>query len=718
MQHPFLDASFDIRWSQLTAAQVEPDIAEALRRAQARLDSLTTLADTALTYDNVLLGFESATRELNHAWSLVNHLDAVSNAPDLRQALNAMLPQVSAFQTRITLDPKHWRVMKAYSQTAEARALTGVRKRFLDETLLDFLQSGADLPDDQKRELERINAELAQHTQTFSEHVLDATNAWEKIVTDEKQLSGLPESARAMARQSARQKDTCSNDTPAWRFTLHQPSLLPVLQYAVDDAFRRELWQASANVARLAPHDNSDLVWKILDLRHARARLLGFRDFADLATSRRMVRNSATALNFIRDLHDRVDGFFRKEVAQLESYRAAQTGTPASRLNPWQLSYWSERQREALYQFDPESLRPYLPMPGVIAGLFALAERLFGVTLRPRATAFTDTKTGERRVRTPAPASGGAAAWPPSSSLPPPADVWHPDVEYFDVYDGPTHLGAFYCDWHPRASKRGGAWMNFLHTGGPQPDGSRKPHLGLMCGNLTPPLDGKPALLTHDEVTTIFHEFGHLLHHLLSDVPIESLSGVRVAWDFVELPSQLMENWCWEKESLDLFARHYDTGAPLPAELLERLLRARQYRAASAMMGQLAYGLLDLDLHIHLEQLQGQDLDTLWRTRLADYLTPVAEPGPAMTRRFTHLFGSSSGYAAGYYSYKWAEVLEADVFTRFRREGVLNPQTGRDLRHKIFARGNAAPPESLFQDFMGRPPDLTALLTREGLRSE
>lgn len=692
MEHPFLDPSFEIKWNRLTADQVEPDIALALERARANIRSLHGLRGGALTFENVLLGFESALRELNLSWGFVQHLDAVNNSPELRKAYNAMLPRVSAFFTTLYLDPALWAVVKAYSETEEAGALTGVRARFLDETLADFRESGADLPDGSKKRLEVINAELAQLTQKFTENVLDATNAWEKIVTDPAVLAGLPESALANAREQARQKNLGSDEAPVWRFTLHQPSLTPVLQYAENEAFRREVWQASADVARKAPFENTELVWKILELRHEKARLLGFRDFADLTTNRRMARSGEEASRFIEDLHERTKGFFAKEVAELEDYgrQHGATSAPSSRegaaavpqhLNPWELAFWAEKQRKEKYDFDPELLRPYLPMEGVIHGLFTVAQRIFGIELRER--------TG--------------------------VEVWHPEVKYYEVFDGPRKLGAFYCDWHPRESKRGGAWMNLFHTGGPQPDGSWKPHLGLMCGNLTPPAGGKPSLLSHDEVTTIFHEFGHLLHHLLSEVEIESLAGVRVAWDFVELPSQILENWCWHKESLDLFARHYETGETIPAELLGKMLRARNYRAASMMMGQLCFGKCDLDLHIKLDEVRGMNLDEFWQKRLADYLTPVATPPPARTFSFTHIFGSPTGYAAGYYSYKWAEVLEADAFTRFQREGVLNPETGREFRKKILARGNAEPPEQLFRDFMGRDPELNSLLAREGL---
>ncbi len=698
MQNPFLDLSFEIKWSQLTPDRVEPDITLALKRARENLDRLCDLRGDALTFENVLLGFESATRELGLAWGCVQHLDAVNNSPELRKAHNAMLPQVSAFFTTLYLEPKLWAVIKAYGETAEAKALAGVRRRFLDETVADFHESGADLPDDKKKRLEALNAELAQTTQKFAENVLDATNAWEKIITDETLLAGLPDSARRLAREQARKKKIGSDEKPAWRFTLHAPSLLPVLQFAENEELRREFWQASVDVARKAPHENRELVWKILELRNEKARLLGFKDFADLTTNRRMAKSGGAALKFVEDLHDRTRDFFLREVAELENYRAKTPGGAASRrpisngdgtsplparLNPWELAFWAEKQRKELYDFDSELLRPYLPMTGVIRGMFQIAEKLFGIEIRER--------TG--------------------------VELWHPEMKFYEIFDGARKLGAFYCDWHPRESKRSGAWMNFFHTGGPRPDGSWKPHLGLMCGNLTPPAGGKPSLLTHDEATTVFHEFGHLLHHLLSEVEIESLAGARVAWDFVELPSQIMENWCWQKESLDLFARHYETGAPIPADLLEKMLLARNYRAASAMMGQLCYGKCDLDLHIKLDEVRGMDLDEHWRRRLADYLTPLATPAPARTPSFTHIFGDPTGYAGGYYSYKWAEVLEADAFTRFLREGVLNPATGREFRKKILSRGNSELPGKLFRDFMGREPDLNALLEREGLKS-
>jgi oligopeptidase A len=404
-------------------------------------------------------------------------------------------------------------------------------------------------------------------------------------------------------------------------------------------------------------------------------------------------------------LQRRCAGAFERECRELERYKESSAGprdeasadgmAPSGHLAPWELAYWAEKLRRERYDFDEDALRPYFPLDRVIAGLFKLAAEVFG-------------------VRVTEPAAGAV-------------EVWHPEVKFYDAHDARgRHLGSFYADWHPRESKRGGAWMAGLITGaaprqgqgegGARPSGPRSPHLGLICGNLSPAAPGRPALLTHREVETVFHEFGHLLHHLLGEVGVKSLNGTNVAWDFVELPSQIMENWCWERESLDLFARHFETGAAIPDSIFLKMTAAKNFRAACAMMRQVAFAKMDLLLHRRAAEFAARDdVEPSARAAVADCLVPTEPPAPTIVKRFTHIFGDPVGYAAGYYSYKWAEVLEADAFTRFRREGIFNARVGAEFVEKILSRGNSADPAGLFRDFMGRDPDLQALLVRDGL---
>jgi len=678
--NPFLAPDFHIPWRQLKPDQIEPAVTTALRRAAEQIDAIAGLPLATVTYDNTFLALEKATEELNNTWGKVAHLQSVEDSPALREAHNRMLPQVTAFYTGIPLNVELWRRLRTFAESPAAKEITGVHRRFMDETVADFRQAGADLPDDKRRRLEALQGELAQLTQKYGENVLDATNAWELIVTDEARLKGLPAHAKAAARKSAETKGK-----PGWRFTLHQPSQEPFMTYLEDAELRRELWTGAVAVGGREPHDNTALIKRILQLRAEKAALLGKTHFADLVLERRMAKTGAKALAFIDDLRQRAAESFARETRELEEFKAAQTGRPVGRLAPWEIAHWSEKLRQSRYAFDEEQLRPYFPMDRVIGGLFDLVGRIFGLQVVKQ----TD----------------------------PAIEVWHPEVSFYDLRDkAGRHLGSFYTDWHPRESKRGGAWMNYLLTGGPQPDGSRRPHLGLICGNLTPPADGRPALLTHREVETIFHEFGHLLHHLLGEVEIKSLNGVNVAWDFVELPSQIMENWCWERESLDLFARHHETGAAIPDDLFAKLTAAKNFRSATAMQRQVAQAKMDLLLHIRTEELlAADDLETVVRAAIADCL-PATEPAaPTIMRRFNHIFSDPVGYAAGYYSYKWAEVLDADAFTRFRKEGLFNAETGADFVAKVLSRGNSVQPEELFRAFMGRDCDPEALLRRCGL---
>jgi oligopeptidase A len=687
-KHPFLDAAFLPAWSTLQAEHIVPDITLAVARAEAAIAAIAGLELTQLTYASTFLALERATEALTVAWAKVSHLQAVADTAPLREAYNAMLPKVSAFYAGIPLNPALWQRLRTFAETPEGRALTGVHRRLVDETLADFRQAGADLPAAARARLEAIQAELAQLTQRYAENVLDATNAWQLVVSDERRLAGLPAHALAAARRSALEKNLGSEASPRWRFTLHMPSQEPFMTYVEDAELRQEMWTAAAAVGAQAPHDNTALVTRILALRAEKAAVLGQTHFADLVLARRMAKTGARALAFLEDLQQRAQVAFARENQELAAFRARQTQVQtAAPLAPWEMAFWAERLRRDRYAFDEEILRPYFPVERVIAGLFEWVQRVFGLRVQERPAGTVET--------------------------------WHPEVKFYEMHDARgRHVGSFYADWHPRESKRGGAWMGYLITGGPTPDGGRAPHLGYICGNLTPPAADRPALLTHREVETVFHEFGHLLHHLLGEVEIKSLNGVNVAWDFVELPSQIMENWCWERASLDLFARHHETGATIPAEIFQKMTAAKKFRSACATMRQVAFAKMDLLLHMRAGGWpQDADLEATARALIADCLVPTVPPAPTILKRFNHLFSDPVGYAAGYYSYKWAEVLEADAFSRFKNEGLFNAQVGQEFVEKILSRGNSADPLELFRAFMGRDPDPTALLNRSGLAS-
>lgn len=687
--HPFLSPEFQVHWSTLVPEAVEPDIRYALDRAQQNIDVICDQDPAEATYQSTFLALEKATEELGRGWGRLEHLDSVCDSPAQREALNQMLPAVTDFYSSIPLNDRLWSVIKTVGESLEIGKLDPVSQRFIEETLADFRNSGADLPPPQKARVAAIEAELSKITKEYSEHMLDSTNAWELVITDESQLAGLPVSAKAAAAANARGKGI---DAPAWRFTLHAPSMAPIMQHLHDDGIRKQVWEASSKVGATGDYDNTALVWQILALRQEKAQILGHCHFADLTLLRRMAKNGASALRFVNDLHAKIRPTFLADHKQLGQYKAAKSGQPVTELEPWEVSYWAEKQRQENYDFDEESLRPYFPVEGVMAGMFEIASRLFGISIHQLETICIE------------PGSGALA----SKAV----EVWHPECSFYEIHDTKTsaHLGSFYADWHPRESKRGGAWMNSLHTGA-----LGEPHLGLIIGNMSPPVDGKSALLSHSEVETIFHEFGHLLHGMLSEVSVKSLSGTNVPWDFVELPSQIMENFCWDRESLDLFARHFETGDCIPDELFVKMISARNYLSASVFMRQLALAKLDLEMHTRLVDFAGKDLDAVDREILADYLAPLHTQSPSMMRRFGHLFSSPTGYAAGYYSYKWAEALDADAFTRFQTEGVLNPETGLAFREHILSKGNSRPVDELYRAFMGRDPDQEPLLVRAGL---
>lgn len=674
-QNPLLTETFKIPFDRIRAEHVEPAVSQLLSDAKVRLEALAN-AGEAPTYQNTMRALDDLTEPLDFAMGVVRHLEAVATYPELRAAFNAAQPAVSAFYSGIPLNEGLWKRLKRFSTSGEGSELTGPRRRFLVKTMDSFRRHGAELDPAGKKRLEELDVELTQLTTKYAENVLDSTNEFEMIIEDESRLAGLPESARESARHSAERKGKTG-----WRFTLQAPDYTAVMTYLDDAAVRRHVYEAYNVRATEGTHDNRPLIGRILELRREKARLLGFANFADLVLEDRMAHTGARAMGFLEDLKAKTEQRFRAENSELLEFRRSIEGADAPDLNAWDIGYYAEKQRAALYAFDEEALRPYFPLESVVAGLWMLVNRLYGIRV-----------TEEPNV-----------------------PAWDEHVKFYNIHDeNGAFLGGFYADWFPRENKRGGAWMDALITGGPS-DKEFKPHLGLICGNLTPPIGGKPALLTHREVETIFHEFGHLLHHLLSRVEIRSMAGTSVAWDFVELPSQIMENWCWERDALDLFARHWQTGERVPEDLFQKMKRARTFRAANMQMRQVGFGFIDLLLHIRYTPERDGDPVEFARRVLQEFSPAPLPPKHAMIAAFTHLFASPVGYGAGYYSYKWAEVLDADAFTRFRDNGIFSREIGTDFRTHILSMGDSEDPAELYKRFMGRDPDPTALLQRSGL---
>lgn len=669
--NPLVTIRTPIPFGEVRVEHVRPAVRQLVDEARERIEAIARCPEPR-TYANTLGALDAATEELDYASSVIQHLENVISSPELRQAWNEVQPLVSEFYSRIPLHSGLWNALKSYQATEDAKALTGVRARFLKKTIDSFRRHGADLDEAGKKRLAEIDVELSVVCTQFAQSVLDATAKFEYIIENEDGLAGLPAAAAAAARESAQ-----AREKRGWRFTLQQPSYLAVMTYLDDDAVREHFYRA---YNRRAAEGNAERVVKILALRHEKARLLGFNDFADFALKERMAKSGGRALSFLRELEAQTKDAFQLENKALEEYRAKRTGDSRP-LKPWEIGYWAEKQRASEYDFDEEELRPYFPLDRVLDGLFELVHRLYGI----------------RVVEAPG------------------KPVWHPEVKYYEIRDADgALLAGFYADWFPRETKRGGAWMGSFLTG-KYVDGAWHPHIGVMCGNVTPPLNDRPALLSHRDVETVFHEFGHLLHHSLSRVDVRSLAGTNVAWDFVELPSQIMENWCWERASLDLFARHWKTGELVPESLFQKVVRARNFRSANGQMRQLGFGVVDLALHTLYEpERDGAVLEYANRI-LQDFSSATFPEGYAMIAAFTHLFGDPVGYGAGYYSYKWAEVLDADAFTRFQKEGVFNRETGLAFRHEILEKGDSEDPADLFRNFMRRDPDPGALLRRLGL---
>lgn len=665
-----------IPFSAFSAKQIGPAIEILLADTTGELEALRAPRDKR-TFENTMVALDNLGLTLEFAMGIISHLESVATTPAWREAYNSVLPKVTEFRSRLSLDEGLWNALKEYAQTPEASTLPAHKARFLTKTLESFRRSGADLPTEKKEVLARINTELAQLTNSFSQNTLDATNAFEYVTTSIDDLRGLPESALMMGRTLAAAKGV-----EGWRFTLQGPSFLGIMTYA-DSAHLREMFYTAYNTrCSGGSFDNVNNLYRILELRRERANLLGYKDFSDLVLADRMAKNGATAESFVTELRGKIESHFERDNKQLAEFVRTDCGIDPASLKPWDMAYYAEKMRRAHYDFDEEELRPYFPLPRVMSGLFSLVERLFEISVRENTSlsSWDDSVTG---------------------------------YSAFDTRSGKL-LGHFYADLHPRENKRGGAWMNSLITHVPT-DGETLPHVGLIAGNFTPPSENTPSLLTHDEVTTLFHEFGHLLHHLCGATDLRGQSMSDVAWDFIELPSQIMENWCWDRDSLDAISGHYQTGEAIPEDLFVKMTRARNFRSASLLMRQLGFSTVDLALHRNFDRARDGDIVAYSRRTLSNFTALPLPENYAMILGFTHLFSSPVGYAAGYYSYQWAEVLDADAFSRFKNEGLLNRSTGLDFRDKILSRGDSQDPAVLFESFMGRGPDMSALLERAGL---
>ncbi|QEA38075.1 oligopeptidase A [Pistricoccus aurantiacus] len=682
MSHnPLLEAHTLPPFAEIQPEHVVPAIEQLLEENRAAIERLVAQANQQTpTWDSLVAPLEELNDRLSQAWSPVSHLNSTMNSQALREAHQACLGKLSAYGTWLGQHEGLFRAYQALAQSPERVHFTQAQQRAIDNTLRDFRLAGVDLPEDKKRRYGEIQARLSELANTFSNQLLDATQAWHKDITDEHILAGLPQSALDTLKANAQAKDI-----EGYRITLDMPSFIPVVNFADNRELRREVYtafvtRASDQGPNAGQHDNAPVIEETLALRQELVELLGFETYADYSLATKMAESPRQVLDFLHDLAGRAYPQAQEEFTELSAYAKEELGL--AELAPWDIGYASEKLREARYAISQEQLRPYFPAPKVIDGLFDVVERLYGL-------AFERDDSAPR---------------------------YHPDVSFYRILENGTPIAGFYLDLYAREGKRGGAWMDECRVRREREDGSLQLPVAYLTCNFTRPLGDKPALLTHDEVTTLFHEFGHGLHHMLTQQTVADVSGINgVAWDAVELPSQFMENFCWEREGLDLIARHVDSGESLPDELLERLQAARNFQSAMGMMRQLELSLFDFRLHSELTKPSAEDVQTL----LDDVRAEVSVLPRADFNRFQNGFGHifAGGYAAGYYSYKWAEVLSADAYSAFEEAGTFDSATGRRFRQTILEAGGSRDAADLFHAFRGREPSVEPLLRHSGIRA-
>ncbi|QXB30793.1 oligopeptidase A [Aeromonas sp. FDAARGOS 1405] len=678
MNNPLLTMDSLPPFSQIKPEQVQPAVIQAIADCKQKISDVLAQRDPH-TWDSLIAPLEEVNDRLSRIWSPVSHLNSVLNSEALREAHDACLPLLSEFQTYVGQHEGLYQAYLALSQSDDFPLLSGAQRKEIQNTLRDFRLSGIGLPAEAQQRYGEIQARLSELASRFSNNVLDATQGWHKLVADEAELAGLPESVRAAARQMAELKGK-----EGWLFTLDIPSYLPVMMYADNRELRAEMYEAfTTRASDQGPNagkwDNSAIMSELLTLRRELAQLLGFANYAELSLATKMADKTEQVVSFLTDLAAKSLPQGKAELEEIRAFAAEQHGQ--SELAAWDLAYYAEKLKQHKFSISDEQLRPYFPANKVVKGLFEVVKRVFGMKVRERLG----------------------------------IDTWHPDVRFYDIFDADDELrGSFYLDLYAREHKQGGAWMDVCLGRRYRQDGSlQKPVAYLTC-NFNGPVDGKPALFTHNEVVTLFHEFGHGIHHMLTRVDVAGVAGINgVAWDAVELPSQFLENWCWESEALAFISGHYETGEPLSADLLEKMLTARNFQAAMQMLRQLEFALFDFRLHQEFDPARADQLPAL----LDEVRSQVAVMTPPVFNRFQHSFSHifAGGYAAGYYSYKWAEVLSADAFSRFEEEGIFNPATGQSFLKNILEKGGSKEPMELFRAFRGREPKVDALLRHSGI---
>ena len=638
--------------------------------------------ESSFGWDTLVQPLEEMEDRLGRVWSPVSHLNSVKNSPELRDAYNACLPLLSDYATEMG---QHKGLHAAFRQIAESenyRMLEPSQKKIVENALRDFRLSGIDLPVEQQQRFREISQSLSQLTSKFGENVLDATNQWEKSISDESLLAGLPDSAIAMAKQTAEQREQAG-----WLFTLDFPSYIAVMTYAESRELREELYEAYVTRASdQGPHDraldNTPIMEQILSLRHEKAVLLGFNNYAEYSLSTKMADSPDQVIAFLEDLAERSLDVAKQELEELRQFANESDGL--EELQSWDVAYYSEKLKQQRYSLSEEELKPWFPVDRVLEGMFAVVQRLYSIQIEAELD----------------------------------VDLWDKEVRFFNVTDREGALrGQFYTDLYARPQKRGGAWMDNCITRRKMEAGVQIPVAYLTC-NFTPPIGEDPALLTHDEVLTLFHEFGHGLHHLMTQVDFPSVAGIGgVPWDAVELPSQFMENWCWQEGALPLFSGHYKTAEPLSKEKFEQLLESRNFQSGMVMVRQLEFALFDFKMHLEYDSEAPQGDGEQIYSALDAVREQVTVMKPPSFNRFPHSFSHifAGGYAAGYYSYKWAEVLSSDAFADFEENGIFDADTGLRFLSSILEQGGSRDPMELFIEFRGREPQIDALLRHSGI---